>query len=450
LLYAPQDIVTNRFLIENAGEGRPGNEADPRFEADPQLNSRNKAEEYKKLQVMVDYCHIDTCLRAYILRYFGMTDVTGQCAHCANCDLAREEGSGSGGGGAAVTTDITIETQKIISCVVRMGNRFGSGLVSQVLRGADTQRIRSLGFQHLSTYGIMRDYPEKTIKEIIAYLTAHGYLELTSGEYPVLMAGKKARQFLREKETLVMRRALSRPKQGAPGQAQAGLSGVRLGHDRGELFARLKDLRKEIAEKSGVPPYVVFSDASLAGMCALLPCSPEEMLAVSGVGRYKLEHYGEAFMAVVRAYAAEQKVTEQQVTEQQGLSRAKRSGEETGPAKTKRVKGETVLATFELYEQGQSVAEIAARRALSVITIEDHLVRAFALGLAVNPQDFIPEKHREALFAAIAEQGTERLRPIKDAVDPEVSYGAIRFAVEVYKRECRKSQGGVGTQGGTK
>ncbi|MCL1918023.1 MAG: DNA helicase RecQ [Peptococcaceae bacterium] len=432
LLYAAQDIVTNRFLIESSGETHLEGEIYPG-------DTGNKAEEYKKLQVMVDYCHIDTCLRAYILSYFGMTDVARHCFHCSNCDLCEEERAGSGDGEAPGKTDITIEAQKIISCVIRMGNRFGSVLVTQVLRGANTQRIRTLGFQRLSTYGIMREYPEKTVKEIIAYLTAQGYLELSLGEYPVLTAGKKARQFLREKETLVMRRAL-RLNREEPIQEmiRPGREGGYFGHEHGDLFDRLKVLRKEIAERLGVPPYIVFSDASLAGMCSVLPETPEEMGAVSGVGRYKLEQYGTRFIAVVRKYMEERGIQNRPRTPRVFPSIPEQKG-------GKAVKGETVLTTFELYKAGKSVAEIAAWRALTLTTIENHLVRAFAMGLAVDPEEFIPGKHREAIFAAIEEQGTESLRTIKEAVAPEVSYGAIRFAVELYKKECR-IRGGIGRE----
>jgi ATP-dependent DNA helicase RecQ len=411
LLYTAQDIVTNRFLIDSSGE------------------ARDKADDFKKLQDMIDYCHIDTCLRAYILRYFGMTDVRQGCSHCSNCDGPEYQGTDDYGDGESAGTDITVEAQKIISCVVRMGNRFGSVLVAQVLRGADTKKVRTFGFQRLSTYGIMREYPEKAIKEIIAHLTANGYLELSGGGYPVLAAGKKAREFLREKSSMSMKRVLH--KQEHKQEKARERQGTLHRREHGDLFEKLRALRKTIAEKQEVPPFIIFSDASLAGMCSVLPCTHEELLAVSGVGRYKLEQYGDEFIKVVREYMDEQGI---EAPSRRAAAMNPEAAADPKPKKASATAGSTVQVSFDLYEQGKSVEEIAAERALTVITIELHLAKALAMGLAVNPDDFISKRHKEVLFAAIEKHGTQYLKPIKDAVPDEVTYLAVRLAVEMYKK----------------
>lgn len=385
LLYSAQDIITNRFLIDSATE------------------SANKAEDYKKLQDMIDYCNVDTCLRAYILRYFGETQAPEHCGNCLNCTDDGER------------TDITVEAQKIISCIKRMGNRFGSLLVAQVLRGADTQKIRSLQFNTLSTYGIMREYSEKSIKEIISYLVAKGYLEVVGGEYPVLVAGANAMRFLKEKRPLFIKRAINtRDRQ--TGKALTVHSA---------LFEQLRVLRKEIAAEQDVPPYVIFSDATLSSMCSILPRDREEMLLVSGVGKYKLEQYGDDFIFAIKLYMDENGI--------EPPMRNKAMPVHTSAQRDKPQKVDTVLASYELYAQGKSVDEIASERLLAATTIEIHLINAMRLGKPVNVEDFIPEKYRKAIFSVIEEQGTERLKPIKDALPEEVTYTAIRFAVELYK-----------------
>ncbi|MCL1791407.1 MAG: DNA helicase RecQ [Peptococcaceae bacterium] len=407
LLYTAQDIMTNRYLLEASGEGGD-------------LSGRSdKTDDYKKLQEMINYCHIDSCLRAYILRYFGMSDVVPGCSNCSNCD----EG--------AVETDITIEAQKIISCVIRMGNRFGTVLVTQVLRGANTRRIRDLGMGKLSTYGIMRDCSEKSIKETIAFLVAQGYLQLSSGEYPVLMAGKKARDFLRDKSRLTMKRVLN-PQEGSPGTP---VQRPKPFMEHSDLFDKLKSLRKIVAEQSRVPPFAIFSDATLIGMCSFLPQTLEELLAVSGVGKYKLEQYGENFLRVIQDYRDERGIQGDYTDKGQVRKKAERLR-----VKNPTGKGNTVLHSFLLYQQGKSVAEIAAERELVVTTVEKHLVDAYRMGLAVDPEAFVPKKYREVLFAAIAEHGVEGLRPIKEAVPAEIPYSAIRFAVEMYKKRQERPE----------
>jgi ATP-dependent DNA helicase RecQ len=386
LLYSGQDIVTNRFLIDHStGQGEGG--------SDP-------VGEYRKLQDMVDYCNGDSCLRAYILRYFGVEDVPETCDNCLYCVSDNQQ------------TDITIEAQKILSCVRRMGGRFGSALVSQVLRGRDNEKIRQMGFDKLSTYGIMQEYTAKALREIIAYLVAKGYLELRGGEYPVLYAGERALRFLKERETLTVKRAMN-------ATARRRKRGTLSANE--PLFDALRQLRREIATEQDVPPYIIFTDATLKDMCARLPQNREELRQASGVGRVKLEQYGDRFLAAIIRYR-----------EEQGIPGSIR--EEAPPAPPEKLSGgDSVMQSYALYRQGKTIEEIAAARGVATQTVENHLVKAHRAGEAVDLEAFIPAAYRDAIFRAINEQGADRLRPIKDVLPEEVSYTAIRFAVEVYR-----------------
>lgn len=280
LFFSQQDVLTNKMLIENASE-----------EPDPSA--------YEKLAVMTDYCHTDRCLRSFILEYFGEPPLTESCYNCSNCNSDSE------------ITDITIETQKILSCVKRMGERFGSSLVVGVLRGADTEMIRKWKFHELSTYGIMKDTSADLLREIIAFLVSEGYLKAESGQYPTLSLGAKAVPVLRGQETVSIRRKLERTSVKKKGKTTAvgakDTASASHTEKQDALFEYLRELRKEIARASGIPPYMVFQDTALREMAEQSPLTEEAMLEISGVGEKKLKKYGERFLEAIRAFAEKQK-----------------------------------------------------------------------------------------------------------------------------------------------
>lgn len=260
LLYSSADIVMNKFLIENSGE------------------NTDKAGEYKKLQEMVDYCNTSGCLRSYILRYFGEKEQDRQCGNCGNCLSDKEQ------------TNVTEEALKILSCIKRTGERFGSSVITDVLKGSASERLRELGFDKLSTYGIMREYSKGTIKSIIAYLTAEGIINIKGEKYPVLTLSARAGEFMKEGPQLMMNHQITKEK---PVKSRPESSADV------ELFEVLRRLRREIADSKRVPPFVVFSDATLRDMCVKLPETMEEMMEVSGVGKFKLEQYGWLFLKAI-------------------------------------------------------------------------------------------------------------------------------------------------------
>ncbi len=263
LFFQPQDIITHKFLIEKSVS-----------------SPERQLHELKKLNRMSDYCHTQQCLRRFILQYFGQNEIdTDQpadqpattCGNCSNCNDDRER------------EDITVEAQKICSCVKRMHERFGMTLVAQVLRGSANKRVRELGFNRLPTYGIMGDRSEKEILDLIQLLIADGYLAMSEGRYPVLRLQPKAIQVLKG-ETAVFRRTYHIQRSEEEGE---------------EVFNRLRELRKRLADREGVPPFVIFSDSTLREMSRRRPTSLHELLQVKGVGEAKLDKYGEAFLDVL-------------------------------------------------------------------------------------------------------------------------------------------------------
>lgn len=383
LLYSAADTVTNKLLIENSGE------------------NTDKASDYKKLQEIVDYCNTDSCLREYILRYFGEQNLPQACGNCGNC-LGNIE-----------STNITIEAQKILSCIKRTGERFGSGVVTDVLRGSNSEKLKAMGFDKLPTFGIMEAYSKETIKEIIAYLIAENYVDIKGDKYPVLALNPKAYCLLKSGDALYIKRLIAKeqPKTQKP----------EFKVDK-RLFEKLRRRRKEIADEQNVPPFVVFSDATLNDMCRKLPTTDEALLSVSGVGKSKLEKYGERFIEVIDEYVSENNITPPEIS---GTKREKRNAD-------KEPKKDTRLVTYELYTGGKTVGEICEERGLSQITIEGHLIDCLERGLPLEYECFIPKDMEKEIFQAIEAHGAEKLKPIKEALPPEVSYTAIKFAVWKY------------------
>lgn len=171
----------------------------------------------------------------------------------------------------------------ILSCVVRVKERYGAGMIADILKGSRNRRLLQLRFDRLSTYGLMKAYPLPQIKELINLLTAEGYLAFTGGEYPVVKLGPKAAAPLKEGEKVWQRR---RKKKTAPAPDA--------------LFEKMRLLRKEIAAREGVPPYIIFPDSTLRELTEQLPLDRESMLQVKGIGQVKMEKFGEVFLQLIK------------------------------------------------------------------------------------------------------------------------------------------------------
>lgn len=256
LLYSPQDTQFQKFLISKSTES----------EIRQQL-------EYKRLQSMVDYCHTPQCLRAFILHYFGEFDVEEHCDNCSNCKLEGE------------LIDITIDAQKVLSCVYRMHERFGVKMIAEVLKGSKSAKVKQFNFERLSTYGLMKERKLKDISDLILRLSAMQYLDITESQYPVVTLNELSWQVLRGQKKVWQKMVI-----------------VKKAKAKGELFEALRSLRKELATKEKLPPYMIFSDATLTQMATDKPTDLELMKNIRGVGEFKLQKYGEEFLTVIKSY----------------------------------------------------------------------------------------------------------------------------------------------------
>lgn len=278
LLYSGQDVRTNRFLIENCSDDNP--------EMTEEMRAEVRERDLQRLKEMTFYSTTSGCLREFILRYFGERSPS-YCGNCSNCNANFE------------TVDITVEAQKIVSCVYRVnasGRSFGRSMIADILNGSKRERVISLGFDRLSTYGIMSDMTQKRIMKMIDFLIENGWLTLDGDEYAVVKTTSKSAEIVRDRVTVEMKL-----EKEAPAERKIIIDyGVNEG-----LFGKLRKLRSEFAAAEKVPAYIIFSDAALKDMCRKLPVTEEEFLTVSGVGNKKAERYGEVFCTFIEQYTAE-------------------------------------------------------------------------------------------------------------------------------------------------
>ena len=276
LLFAPADVETARFLIDNGG-------SDALSEEEAALVRQRDME---RLQAMVGYCRTAKCLRGYILDYFGQQHADA-CGSCGNCRAKYR------------AEDITTHAQMILSCAVRIRDALGYGvgktLLIQVLRGSRDQRVLQLRLDKLPTYGLLAELPESAVRARVEYLEMEGYLK-TDPDHGALLLTPQAREVLFRGKTLTMPVRIEqeeRAKAGALPPADA------------DLFQALRATRAQIARRRGVPAYVVFSDATLTDMARRAPRTMADFLEVSGVGQTKARQYGEAFLETIAAHAGE-------------------------------------------------------------------------------------------------------------------------------------------------
>ena len=234
---------------------------------------------------MTFYCTTNDCLRKVILKYFG-DKAENYCRKCSNC-LTQFE-----------TIDITVDTQKILSCIIKTGQRYGKKMICDVLRGSKNERLLRFKLDNQSTYGIMKDSSEKRIRDIIEHLEQIGFIFSEGGEYPVLKVSATSYGVLKGKSPLSMKIPKEQKKEPKPAVKYADINAV---IDK-DLLDELKQLRRKLAIEKNVPAYNIFSDATLTDMCKKLPMTPEEFLTVSGVGKTKLAQYGEIFLEVINKF----------------------------------------------------------------------------------------------------------------------------------------------------
>ena len=371
LLYGAQDVVTARRLVEN------------------NQNPDQLRVEIHKLNAMVACAESLTCRRRVLLNYFGQP----LDQNCGNCDVCLDP---------PATFDATQDAQKALSCVYRVEQRFGMKHVIDVLRGMNTERMRSLGHERLSTYGIGADKSEDEWGSILRQLIHHGYLLQDIAQYSVLKLTEAARPLLRGEFQLQLARPRLKARPAKTARTRAGP----VGHYDETLFEALRALRKRLAAEQGVPPYVVFGDATLMQMAAERPLDEGALLAINGVGDTKLERYGDAFLEVIRAQGG--------------------GGATSGPAI-----GPQTREVHVQYQQGADLEQIAHGIGISRTQVADHLLALAQAGEYIDAERLIAPAKRELIEAQLdALRGDATVQSLRAALPAFVDEESIRLMLE--------------------
>ncbi|UOK44017.1 DNA helicase RecQ [Bacillus tropicus] len=375
LLYSSQDVQVQRFLVDQStGESRFSNELE-------------------KLQNMTDYCHTEQCLQSFILQYFG-EEPKEDCGRCGNCTDDRE------------SIDVTRESQMVLSCMIRTNQRFGKQMIAQVLTGSKNKKVIEFNFHTLPTYGLLSNRSVKEVSEFIEFLISDELIAVEHGTYPTLKVTEKGKEVLLGKEN-VLRKERVETRQ------------IVQDHP---LFEVLREVRKEIAQGEGVPPFVIFSDQTLKDMCAKMPQSDSELLTVKGIGEHKLVKYGSHFLQAVQHFIDENPNYAETI-KTEVVSERKKSG---------KASANSHLETYEMYKQGIDLDEIAKERGLSRQTIENHLIRCFEDGMEVDWNSFVPAEYEQLIETAV-QNADGGLKSIKEQLPNEVSYFMIRAYLQIRK-----------------
>ena len=255
LLFFEEDVSTQEFLIEQNEES----------------SHHLKNTKRKKLDQMIDYAYLESCYREYILKYFGDKRIKNYCGNCGNCKNFKDVKS------------FTLDAQKVFSCIGRTKESIGISTLTNILMGKIDTKIERKEYFKLTTFGIMSSYNRTNLEEFIYYLISENYLEQSAGSFPTLKLTPKAFEVLKNIKAVFRRVNES----------------VTFDYFEDPLFETLNNLRKEIAQKEGVPPYIIFSDLTLMEMAEKKPQNRWEMLKIRGIGNQKFKNYGDLFLKTI-------------------------------------------------------------------------------------------------------------------------------------------------------
>ncbi len=372
LFYNLQDVITLRQFVEQSD-----------------ADEEHKRVETQKLERMLGYCELTSCRRQALLSYFGDELHTP----CGNCDICLNPPK---------TWDGTVAAQKALSCVYRTGQRFGVNYLIDVLLGKENERNARFGHQQLAVWGIGEELSQKQWRSLYRQLIAQGFLAVDQEGYGGLQLTENCRPLLLGEQSLLLREESKQQKKSGT-KSKKAYSG-----SNPELWEALRECRLQLAKEQGVPPYVIFHDATLMAMMEYHPLSMEQMSRISGVGSHKLDVYGQAFLSVLEAYADTSK----------GHSSAT----------------DTVAESVGLFRCGFGVEEIAKRRDLKPRTVYSHLAKGIEQGLLeLNEVVTIDAEMLKQIQDLMLEQGQEiRLTAVYEALDGAVDYtvlGCVRAAL---------------------
>jgi len=374
LIYNAKDIFTQNYFIDLAKES-----------STPEQTQIKR----NKLNDIITYSQTKNCLREHILKYFGEKNTEPECGNCSNCLTEMEE------------IDITIDAQKIISCIYRLPYAFGTTVIANVLKGSRRKEILEKNLDQLSTYGIMSDQSVKEIRETINFLINEGFLkvkeeyfsvELTPNAVDVVKNGTKVFKKILKVEASTF-----------------DDSDINF-----ELVEEIKFLRRMLAEDEFVPPYIIFTDKVLDEIARIVPQNISELEYVKGMGDYKIKKYGERIIEITAKY--------EQASAPTNLPKPKKKNRKKKP-------GSSAKESLRMYKMGYSLDDIAHERNMVYRTVEGHIFDAATSYDDIKFEDFLDDAEFEMIKEAIEKVGDETLSGIKHELPDSISYTAIKAAL---------------------
>jgi ATP-dependent DNA helicase RecQ len=400
LFYTYQDVMTRKDMIANS-----------------ELPAEMKEVQNAKLDRMKQYAEAEICRRRILLSYFN-EDVTQDCG---NCDVCKNP---------PVRFDATLLAQKALSGVARTGEKVAMSMLVDILRGSNNKKVIDHRYHELKTFGVGKelkadewaDYLQQMLNSgvmDIAYDEGHAY-KLNNASWAILKEGRKV-QLVRYK-AFEERQAIR--------EAEVPKEKTKKEIVRDALFEKLRELRKRLADEKNMPPFVIFSDATLSDMSQKKPLTQTDMLNVSGVGEAKYQQYGEIFIREIAAFLK----TVPGVNRTSSSTNLKTvSNVENPPSGMS-----TYEFTFKLYQEGNTIEEIAETRGLNTGTIISHLGRLYEEGKSINPWAFINQTEYREIMGAAKVMGVKKgdgMKALFEAMDMKYSYDKIRFALVIFDKE---------------
>lgn len=374
-------------------------------------NQREMDIAYKKLQEMTGYCEGNVCRRKVLLGYFGEDFDESNCGACDICLEPREMFDG------------TTAAQKVLSCVYRVNGGFGLNHITDILLGSKNQKIIEKGHDILTTYGIGKEYSKRQWQSIIRELIYLGFLTMEGDRYPILRLNERSSHVLFKGEKV----SLTKPSIESI-EAQKLSTNVDEVFDH-ELFEILRTLRKTLADKEGLPPYVIFHDTTLKEMATYYPGDVVALANITGVGEVKLKKYGNEFLETITGYCGERGIEPKQIVPKRPakVTATVMAVEATQSSASPEAISATIQETLQLYNEGLTFEEIADKRSKTVSTIVSHLEKAILSGENIAIDNFIPIEKQEKIKETMLDLGFEMLRPVKERLGDDFSYEELRL-----------------------
>jgi ATP-dependent DNA helicase RecQ len=354
----------------------------------------------RKLAEVISYAEHEICRRKFLLEYFGESWSDENCGGCDLCLTPAEE------------FDATIIAQKVISAIIRTGQSFGEAHIRNVLLGKKIARVQQYGHHELSVFGIVKEYGEDELRNIIKKLIDKNLIQKTAGEYPILLITNDGMRFIQDKEEIVLTKSKSKKT--------AQIIKNSENYDT-SLFEELRSLRKQIAAERNVPPFVIFGDNSLREMSTIFPQSLETFSTISGVGREKLERFGLEFVKVIKKYCITNNISEKSIR----IKTLKRSSSNKRKINSK---SSTYEKTRLLVEQKLSIPAMVKARKVAENTIIDHIEKLKTLNPSINIDYLKPDaKKFKTIKEAFKKTGGTLLTPVKELLGDDYSYRDLKL-----------------------